>query len=83
MSGTDAAERIEGLVLAMNTLFRAKGGARLEVRAIHDAGRGKYHIRTDLVDADGARHKRQESPELTPEQSIKHLETLLASLKKA
>ncbi len=83
MDGKGAAGRIEDLILAMNKLFRAKGGARLEVRAIHDAGRGTYHIRIDLVEADGARQKRQESAELAPEQAIKHLELLMASLKKA
>jgi hypothetical protein len=67
----------------VNKQFRAKGGARLEVRAVRTGIRGKYQVLTDLVDSEGGRRTRQESPELAAEQAVKYLESLLASLKKA
>lgn len=83
MSGEDTAARIEDLVVAVNILLGKKGGAGLEVRVVRDAGRGRMWVRTDQVDPDGTRRKRQESPELTPDQAISYLQNILSSLKKA
>lgn len=79
----DIATRIEDAVVAVNNLLRKKGGAGLEVRAIRDEGRGRMWVRTDQVDTDGTRHKRQESQELTPEQALAYLQNMLSSLGRA
>ena len=78
----DIATRIDDLVVAVNLLLHKKGGAGLEVRVLRDAGRGRMWVRTDQVDTDGTRHKRQESQELTPEQALSYLQNMLSSLNK-
>ena len=81
--GDDIATRIEDMVVAVNLLLRKKGAAGLEVRVIRDAGRGRMWVRTDQVDTDGTRHKRQESQELPPEQALAYLENMVSSMNKA
>ncbi len=81
MGGEELAERIAEKVVAVNTLLRKKGAAGLEVRVVKDAGR--MWVRTDLVERDGTRRLRQESPELGPQQVLDYLGTMLASLGKA
>lgn len=81
MAGEDLAERIEDMVVAVNTLMRKKGAAGLEVRLVKDGGR--LYVRTDQVDRDGTRRMRQESPELTPDKVVAYLQNILAALGKS
>ena len=81
MAGEDAAERLDGLVVAVNVLLRRKGGAGLEVRVIRDGA--AFWVRTDLVEADGTRRMRQESPRLTVDKALAYVRTMEAALRKA
>ena len=76
----DIATRIDAMVVAVNLLLHKKGGVGLDVRVLPDEGRGRMWVRTDQVDTDGTRHKRQESQELTPEQALAYLQNMLSSL---
>lgn len=81
MAGGDVAARIEAQVVAVNVLLRKKGGAGLEVRVLRDGER--LWVRTDLVERDGTRRMRQESPQLTPEKALAYLRDMESALRRA
>lgn len=74
-------ERIEEMVVAVNVLLRKKGGVGLEVRVVRDVDR--LWVRTDLVEPDGTRRTRQESPQLTPEKVLAYLRDMESALRRA
>ncbi len=76
-------EGVESNVARLNEMFRRRGGAHLQARAIWDEKAGRVWIRTEMVEDDGTRHRRQESPELTPEQAVVFVQDIMAALKKA
>lgn len=81
MGAEDMAERIAELVVAVNARMRRKGAAGLEVRVVREAGR--FQVRTDLVEPDGTRRMRQESPPLTPEKALAYLRDMESALGRA
>lgn len=76
-------EGVESNVARLNEMFRRRGGAHLQARAIWDEKAGRVWIRTEMVEDDGTRHRRQESPELTPDQAVVFVQDIMAALKKA
>ncbi|MFW5791970.1 MAG: hypothetical protein ACOCVU_04850 [Desulfohalobiaceae bacterium] len=76
-------EKVEDHVARLNEMFRRRGGVHLQARAIWDDKAGRVWIRTEMVEDDGTRHRRQESPELTPEQAVGFVQNIMAALKRA
>ena len=79
----DDMERLQTRIAQVNELLRRKGGQHLQVRAIWDEKSGEVWIRTDMVEDDGTRHRRQESPPLTPAKALDFVDAILRTLQKS